>query len=131
MKYPLIITALFVGNLFAMNVANAELDRAMQEMCAKMKICSTAEINRQGLPEELVTMVTAMFDGMCKTWMKPYANTLGKAGLEDKAEACIDSMVAVSCEVIMESEGSFQSKECVEFERAADESGVDLENLAE
>ena len=131
MKYKLIFTTLLVGNLFTINVANADLDQAMNEMCAKVKTCSVAEITRQGLPEDMVTMMTAMFDGMCKTWMEPYGNALGKAGLEDKAQACIDSMVAVRCETLMESEGSFQSKECEEFERAADESGVDLENLSE
>ena len=121
---------IFISLLFVANTASAELDSAMDDMCEKMKSCSAAEIKRQGLSEDMVTMMTAMFDGMCKTWMNPYATALGNAGLEDKAEACIDSVVAVSCEDLMQSEGNFKSEECEAFEKAADEAGVDLENVS-
>ena len=126
MKYLMIFTSL----LLATNTASADLDQAMDDMCKKMKACSTAEIKRQGLSEDMQLMMTAMFDGMCKTWMTPYANALGNAGLESKAQACIDSVVAVSCEALMQSEGNFTSEECEAFEKAIDKSGVDLENVA-
>ncbi|MBT8115050.1 MAG: hypothetical protein KJP04_06705 [Arenicella sp.] len=108
--------------------AVAELDQATARMCEKIKTCSLAEIEKQDLPAEMAAMMTAMFDGMCVTWVKPFAQTLGDAGLEKKAEACIDSMVAQSCETLMQSEGDFTSPECEEFQQAADDAGVDLES---
>jgi len=127
MKY----LGIFTASLLASNIAYADLDEAMDQMCSKMKNCSTAEIKRQGLPEEMISVMTAMFDGMCKTWMTPYSRAVGDAGLEDKAEACIDSVVSVSCEEIMESEGEFKTDECEEFEKAAEAADLDLENVSE
>ena len=131
MKTIPIFTTTMMASLLATGTAHAELEEAIGQMCSKMKTCSIAEIKKQGLPEEMIGTMTVMFDGMCKTWMIPYANTIGQAGLEDKAEACIDSMVSQSCENLMQSEGQFRSKECVEFEKAADAAGVDLENISQ
>ena len=131
MKRTLIIAALLMVNLFMINTANADLDQALDDMCDKMKTCSTEEIKRQGLSDDMVTMMSAMFDGMCKTWVNPYANAMGEAGLEKKAEACIDSMVSASCETLMQSEGEFLTDECEAFEKAADEAGVDLDNVSD
>lgn len=119
------IIAIFLLMLSAS--ANADLDGATADLCEKIKTCSLAEIEKQNLPEEMTGIMTAMFDGMCQTWVKPYAETLGNAGLEKKAEACIDSMVSRSCQTLMEAEGEFTSAECEEFKKAADEAGVDLE----
>ncbi len=131
MKTKTIFQTIMMTGLLVAGTAHADLDEAIDQMCGKMKTCSIAQIKDQGLPEEMIGAMTAMFDGMCKTWMTPYANTLGQAGLENKAEACIDSMVSESCEKIMQSEGNFRSKECVEFEKAADAAGVDLENISQ
>lgn len=108
--------------------AHASLDESMEELCGKMKTCSLEEIKKQNLGAEMEQMMVGMFDAMCKTWISPYAQTLGQAGLEDKAEACIDSVVSESCESLMAQQGSFNSEECQEFEKAADEAGVDLKN---
>ena len=118
-------------NPFVINTANADLDQAMDDMCDKIKTCSIEEIKGQGLSDDMVTMMSAMFGGMCKVWMKPYANAMGEAGLEEKAEACIDSVVSASCENLMQSEGEFRTDECEAFEKAADEAGVDLENVSD
>lgn len=114
--------------LMLSTTVSADLDEATVKLCTKIKTCSLAEIEKQNLPEEMATVMTAMFDGMCQTWVKPYAQTLGNAGLEKKAEACIDSMVSQSCQTLMEAEGEFTSAECEEFKRAADEAGVDFED---
>ena len=123
----ILIMALFPLTVMLANPAFADLDGSMDEMCVKMKNCSIAEIERQGLPPEMITMMSTMFDGMCKTWMGPYAKTIGDAGLEDKAEDCLDSVIETSCEDIMQSEGKFTTQACEDFKQAADEADLDLE----
>ena len=130
MNRTLIIAALLMINPFVINTANADLDQALDDMCDKVKTCSIKEIKGQGLSDDMVTMMSAMFDGMCKSWMNPYANAMGEAGLEEKAEACIDSVVSASCETLMQSEGEFSTDECEAFEKA-DEAGVDLDNVSD
>lgn len=125
-----LVPVLFAAVLFS-HSANADLDKAMDDMCEKMKSCSTAEIKRQGLSEDMVTMMSAMFDGMCKSWMTPYADALGNAGLEEKAEACIDSVVKVSCPDLLQSEGRFRSDACDTFQQAVKQSGVDAESVSQ
>ncbi|NND83105.1 MAG: hypothetical protein HKN50_11810 [Gammaproteobacteria bacterium] len=122
MRYLILTTLLIMST-----PAWADLQKAMDSMCDKMKTCSVAEIKKQELPPEMAPMIEAMFDGMCKTWMGPYAEALGKAGLEDKAEACVESVVSESCEDLMSREGDFTSPECEEFKKAADEAGVEVD----
>jgi len=113
-------TVIFSGSAFA------DLNDSSAELCDKVKSCALAEVKAQGLPEGMVQMMVGMFEGMCATWVEPYAATVDKAGLEDKAIACIDSVVSESCAALMKAKGAFRTKECDEFEQAADEAGVDL-----
>ena len=125
------IIALAVSTLIFSGSAMADLNGSMDELCEKMKTCALGEVKKQGLPEGMEQMMVGMFEGMCAAWVKPYASTIGQAGLEDKAEACVESVVSQSCDALMtQSEnGPFTSDECKEFEAAADEAGVDLENI--
>lgn len=111
--------------MLALLPAQADLNDSMDAMCVKIKSCSLAEVQKQQLSPEMEAMMNAMFDGMCKTWMQPYGVALGQAGLEDKAEACIDSVVSESCEDLVGAQGRFRTDECDEFEAAAEESDLD------
>lgn len=113
-------------SLLVVGVAKADLDASMDEMCTKMKTCAIDNAKQQGLPAEMEQMMVGMFDGLCKSMMQPYADSIGKAGLENKAEACVDSIVEESCEKLMASKGEHQTKECDEFKKAADEAGIDV-----
>jgi len=112
--------------LLVVSPVNADLTKSTDELCVKIKTCSLQEIENQGVPEEMQAAMVGLFDGMCATWMKPYADTIGQAGLENKAKGCIDSVVAESCESLLAQQGKFISPECKEFEEAADAAGVDL-----
>ena len=110
--------------IFSAQTANADIDQSMDKLCAKTKSCGIAELEKQGISGDMVNMMSVMFDGMCKGWLSPYASAVGEAGLEGKAEACIDSMVEQSCQLLMESEGEFVSESCEEFKMDADEAGI-------
>ena len=114
--------------LFVAFPATADLDSAMDDLCAKIKTCGMQQAEAQGLPPEMKAMMEGMVDGMCKTWMQPYAKSIGDAGLEKKAEACVDSVVDTSCETMMQAQGEFKTEACEDFEKAADEAGLDLSN---
>jgi hypothetical protein len=125
---------LFRTSLFTLTVlfgltsvaVHAEMDASMDKMCAKIKSCGLIELENQGLSEDMQDMMVGMFDGMCKTMFAKHMKTVGQEGLEDKAEACIDSMVAASCEELLSVDGDFRTDQCDEFEKAAEAAGVDL-----
>jgi hypothetical protein len=107
--------------------ASADIDESMQQMCSKIKSCGLIELENQGLAKEMQDMMIGMFDGMCATMFSKHMKTVGQAGLEDKAEACIDSMVEANCEELLSKEGKFRTEKCDEFEKAADAAGVKYE----
>lgn len=106
--------------------AHADMDETMDKMCEKIKSCGVIELKKQGLNEEMQSMMIGMFDGMCKTMFAKHVQTVGQKGLEDKAEACIDSMVEASCDELLSENGDFRTDECDKFEQAAEAAGVDL-----
>ena len=110
--------------IFASQPAIADLDQTMDKLCAKTKSCGLAELEKQGIAGEMIDVMSSMFDGMCKGWLAPYAQSVGEAGLEDMAESCIDSMASQSCGELMESQGEFASKACVEFKAEAEKAGI-------
>lgn len=106
------------------NVAHADLDQSMDQMCEKIKTCGKAELAKQDMSAEMQQMMIGMFDGMCQSMFAPHMMTVGKAGLEDKAEACVDSMVDASCDELMADSKEFTSAACEEFEQAAKAAGI-------
>ncbi|MBX2847392.1 MAG: hypothetical protein KTR16_03675 [Acidiferrobacterales bacterium] len=113
--------------LLLSNIASADMNEKMDQLCSKMKQCTLETQGMADQPPEILAMMDSMFDGMCKQMLQPYTNTIGEAGLEDKAEACMDSFLDQSCDVIMANQReTYESPECKEFEKAADEAGVDL-----
>lgn len=125
------IIAMAISTLIISSSAMADLDGSMDELCAKMKTCALGEVKKQGLPAGMEQMMVGMMEGMCTAWVQPYSSAIGQAGLEDKAEACVESVVSQSCDSLMaqSQDGPFTSAACKEFEAAADEAGVDLKNI--
>ena len=112
--------------LLFMNTAHADLKDKTDQLCEKMKTCAVEEMGGEQ-PPGIIEMMKGMFDSMCASMIQPYATTFTEEGLEDKAEACLDTIIETSCEVLMDAQGkTHDSPECKEFEAAADEAGVDL-----
>ena len=120
LKRSYVIIAGLVG-IFTNPVANADLDDRMEELCWKMKSCSKEQMDNEDIPPEMVQMMETMFDGMCTTWMAPYAKSVGQVGLQDKAEACVESILEQDCETLIEAEGEYHSSACKAFEDAAEQ----------
>ncbi len=116
--------------LLTLNNANADMDAKLDQMCDKVKQCSLEEMGSD-VPPGMEQIMQGMFDSMCKSILSSYAygesyQEVIQAGLEDKANACTDSFLQASCNTIMESQGENFSPECEEFERAAEEAGIDI-----
>ena len=114
--------------LFFCNIALADINKSVVDLCEKMKSCATEEVERQGLEPEMKEMMLAMLEATCATQIAPYAAVIGQAGLEDKAEACVDTVMAQSCESLMQNEEGFTSDACTEFEKAAEAAGIDMDS---
>lgn len=118
-------TLIFLVVLFSFSTSYAsDMSEASSTICQKVKTCGTSQLESQGLPPEMVVMMKSMFDGMCETMIAPYITQTTDAGLEKKAIACLDTIKAMSCEDLMQGEGN-DTEECKEFERAADEAGIE------
>lgn len=115
-----------IAALLFSSITHADMTDKLDLMCGKIKQCSLENAGAQDMPPEMQEMMLQMFDGMCKTILQPYYNSVNTAGLEDKANACMDTFLDESCETLMANQGEYTSPECEEFKEAADEAGVDV-----
>ena len=115
MKFmSLLVIFLFSG------VANATgLSDATTTVCDKVKLCGTAQLERQQLSPDLEAMLTLMVNGMCEAIVAPYVSQAINAGLEQKAVACLETLDAMSCDQLLDGGGN-ESKACQELEKAAE-----------
>lgn len=116
---------MILGLILISMPTQADLNQSTSAMCQKFKTCSIAELEKQNLSADSIATLVESFDSMCQSWVKPYSQTLGQAGLESKAVACIDSMVARSCDDLMGAQGKFSSPACDQFQKAAENAGID------
>ena len=78
--------------LLFMNTAHADLKDKTDQLCEKMKTCAVEEMGGEQ-PPGIIEMMKGMFDSMCASMIQPYATTFTEEGLEDKAEACLDTII--------------------------------------
>ncbi|RBP53694.1 hypothetical protein [Arenicella xantha] len=108
------------------SMAHADMSDSIGQMCEKMKTCAVGKMVEEGdIPPEMIDSMSGMFDGMCKQMLAEHTRAIGNAGLEGKAQSCVDSMLDSSCDELMESQGNFQSPACTEFTEAAEKAGLD------
>ena len=119
-----LLFTIFILSTFSYASNASDMSEASNTICQKVKTCGTAQLESQGLPPEMVVMMKSMFDGMCETMIAPYITQTTDAGLEKKAIACLDTINTMSCEDLMKGQGN-ETQECKEFEKAADEAGIE------
>lgn len=125
-----IITLLFA--LGVSNTAHADLNSRTGELCKKVQTCAIGEFERQGMSPQTIARMQPILEGMCEPVMERYSREIaGKPGLESKAEACMDTFMSVSCDVLMQTQGDFDSPECKEFKRASEAAGIDAEQIGQ
>ncbi|MFT5612264.1 MAG: hypothetical protein ACI9WC_002773 [Arenicella sp.] len=115
---------LFVCLLFLTAAQAESVDQTTQKVCAKVKLCGTLEIEKQGLAPQMEQMMSLMFDSMCTSIVAPYVNQTKDAGLESMASACMSSIESMNCDKLIDG-GADNSQACIAFEKAAKEAGID------
>ena len=118
------LAAVLTCILFCSSVQAESVDDMTAKVCARVKLCGTEEIKKQGLAPEMEKMMEMMFDSMCTSIVAPYVSQTKDAGLESMAEDCMSSIEAMSCEKLING-GADNSEACVAFEKAAKEAGID------
>ena len=117
--------AVLFACLLFLTAAQAEsVDEMTQKVCAKVKLCGTQEIEKQGLAPEMEQMMSMMFDSMCTSIVAPYVNQTKDAGLESIANACMSSIESMNCDKLIDG-GADNLQACIAFEKAAKEAGID------
>ena len=122
------ILIILMITLLTSSIAKADIDAQLDQMCDKIKQCGLEQLGA-AVPPEMEESMQGLFDGMCRSILSSYKKSYQEviqAGLEDEANACNDSFLQASCSAIMESQGENFSPECQEFERAAEEAGIDI-----
>jgi len=122
MEIKKIISIIGLSTFLWSGVASADLSSETAAMCDKVKQCALAQ-GGADMPPEMAQMMTVIFEQKCVEMTKPYVQATKEAGLASEAKACLDSMVAQSCAVLMNGNDN-KTKECVKFEKAADKAGL-------
>ncbi len=121
--FNLFLSLLATGSFF-IAAANAQQSELTEKMCDKVKTCAVEEMGAD-MPPEVQTLMQGAFDGMCASMLAEQYAEIDSAGLQDQANACVESFITTSCATIMGSEGEFSTPACDEFKKAADEAGID------
>ena len=120
------LVVLFACLLFSTAARAESVDEMTQNVCAKVKLCGTEEIKKQGLAPEMEQMMAMMFDSMCTSIVAPYVTQTKNAGLESLAKACMSSIESMNCDKLIDG-GADNSQACVAFEKAAKQAGIDTD----
>ena len=94
-----------------------------EKMCEKIRECALGEIAANQVPEQMKDLVLHMINNQCDTMAARYDAQFAEAGLRDKAEACVDSIVVQECGELLATKGRPNTQACVDFEQAANDAG--------
>jgi len=132
MKYRQTFVLTLLIGFSVSNAAQANLSSRTTELCEKVQTCAIGEFERQGMSPQTIARMQPILEGMCEPVLERYSREIaGKPGLEKKAEACLDTFMDTSCDVLMRSQGDFDSPECKEFKRASAAAGIDAEKIGQ
>lgn len=118
------LTLFFV--LVALQLSSANASEHIEKMCAKIKQCALSHVASDEIPEQMKAMVVQVIDSQCTAMASRYDVIFEEAGLQDKAKACVDSIVEQRCDDLLSDKGSPDTPACAEFEAAANEANIDL-----
>lgn len=96
-----------------------------EKMCEKIRECALGEIATNQVPEQMKDLVLHMINSQCDTMAERYDAEFAEAGLRDKAEACVDSIVVQECSELLASKGRPNTQACVDFEQSANDAGFE------
>ena len=119
----LILSVLF--SAFILNSANAS--EHSEKMCSKIKECVLSQAGGDEIPEQMKAIFIQTVDSQCAAMASRYADKYEAAGVQGKANACVDSIVEQSCEKLMSNNGEPDTQDCKDFEKAANEAGIAID----
>ena len=101
-----------------------------EKMCGKIKHCALEEISKSSeVPPGMEQVFEQMFDAQCASMLSAYTQKFEDANLNDQANACASSIYDQSCDELMAAKGEPNTQAGKDFEKAADEAGIDLKNI--
>jgi len=112
--------------LLLSQTAQADLVKEGKALCDKIKSCATVEIDKQQISPNEKEAILSVFDNQCIASVQKYENDVGAAGLEGKAQACLDSLQAQSCGALLQGSGPITTPACTDFETSAKAAGINL-----
>lgn len=106
---------------------NATIQDDTVALCNKIKKCTLEQLSQQELPEQMRQMVEEMVNSQCDAMSQQYEGAIADADLADKAHACVASITNKSCDELIKTGQNFNSPACTEFEKAAEEAGIEYQ----
>lgn len=95
-----------------------------EKVCEKIRECALGEIAANQVPEQMKDLVMHMINSQCDTIAARYDEQFAEAGLRDKAEVCVDSIVVQECSDLLATKGRPNTQACIDFEQAANDAGI-------
>lgn len=120
MKHIALIITLALPLLSTSSIASEHTEK----MCEKIRECALGEIAANQVPDQMKDLVIHMINSQCDTMAERYDAEFAQAGLRDKAEACVDSIVVQECDALLATKGRPNTQACVDFEQAANDAGI-------
>lgn len=105
----------------AMQQASAdEFSDTLEAMCNHAKECALAEMeDAEGMSESVRAMVMQSLSSMCIGLEQAYGAAIRFHELHDPAVACMRSVTALDCSVMMDG-GDQETPECLAYQEAAE-----------
>jgi len=115
----------FTYILLFSSMANADLVQEGKTLCSKIKSCAFEQIDQESLSQPEKDAILGIFDNQCLASVRKYETDLDNAGLEDQAHACLKSLQAQSCDILVGSQ-QVTTPVCTKFENDAKAAGITL-----
>lgn len=117
--------SLIFGLLVFANVSPVSASEHTEKMCEKIRECALGELATNQIPEQMRDIMVQVINTQCDSMAEKYDAQFEEAGVREKAEACVDSIVVQSCSDLMATKGRPNTVECEEFEQAANDAGIE------
>ena len=118
LKKSMVLIAMFAA--IPTGVAKADaFTEARAALCEKVKTCAMEQMAvEQDMNEQMRTMLMNSLDSMCVSMEQGFSVVTRAHELYEPATACMNSMVQLSCQTLIEN-GDEQTPECVAFREEA------------
>jgi hypothetical protein len=114
------ISLVVLNLLFVIPLQAQEIADAATALCEKVKSCAMSQVPKEQLTPETIQMMEPMFNNMCANMQAGVGDIPKEHELYGPAVACMHSMEALSCEMMMDRESAVTT-ECKEFEKLSQE----------